>query len=126
MARTAAILCLMLAFPLRVLAGEPEPATRTADAAADLDRARTLAERAAELERLGRAAEAVTSSAEALAIRERLLAPESPEVARSLDLLGSNLKEAKDYKRARPVLERAVARAEAAFGPDAKETGWAL
>src|SRR5262249_29154048 len=57
---------------------------------------------------------AIANAQRAVAIRERVLLPTDPSLARSLNLLGSFLVDAGELSRAEPVLERARAIWEAA------------
>jgi len=54
----------------------------------------------------------------ALAIRERALGPDHPDVANSLNNLATLLSDQGDYAEARPLYERALAIRERALGPD--------
>jgi tetratricopeptide (TPR) repeat protein len=61
-----------------------------------------------------------------LAIREKALGPEHPDIAASLDSLALLLQDQGDLAAARPLLERALATCEKALGPDHLNTASSL
>jgi CHAT domain-containing protein len=63
-------------------------------------------------------AELLEVAERALAIREKRLGAEHPDVSRSLNLVGVAHSSASDFENAQKVLDRAVAIAERAFGPE--------
>ena len=60
-----------------------------------------------------------------MAICERVLGPDHPQTAASLDNLGSLLQDQGDLAAARPLLERALAICERVLGPDHPQTALA-
>ena len=78
--------------------------------------------------RLGRSAGSETDSlsARAVALRDSLFGPQSPEVARSLLARALILDNAGRHEAARPHAERALAILEAAFGPEHARTAQAI
>jgi len=70
---------------------------------------------------LGLYDDALPFAEQAVAIRERTLGPEAPEVAASLVRLGQTSANRGDYRDAVPLFERALAIQEDAFGPAAVE-----
>ena len=83
----------------------------------DLDRARELQAEAQKDWNAGRFREGTPKAREALALREKALGPEHPQVAESLHALAQLLRESGDYAGARPLLERAIAIREQKLGP---------
>jgi tetratricopeptide (TPR) repeat protein len=65
-------------------------------------------------------------SERALAIREKILGPEHPATATSLNDLGSLLQDLDDPSGARPYYERALAIREKVLGPEHPDTVWSL
>ena len=81
----------------------------------------------------GRYAEAEPLYKRALAIREKALGPDHPDVARSLNNLAELYENQGRYAEAEPLYKRALAIREKALGPDhpdvatvAEQSGWAL
>jgi tetratricopeptide (TPR) repeat protein len=70
----------------------------------------------------GRAKEALPLAKRALAIREKVLGPEHPDTALSLNNLGGLLDAMGDQKGAKPYYERALAIREKVLGPDPPDT----
>ena len=62
----------------------------------------------------------------ALAIREKLLGPDHPDTAASLDNLGMLLQAEGDFAGARPLVERALAIRERSLGPEHPDTAASL
>jgi len=75
---------------------------------------------------LGNYAQAQPLAERALAIREKVLGPEHPETATSLNNLGILLKKQGDLAGARSLYERALAATEKALGPDHPDTANSL
>ncbi len=71
---------------------------------------------------LGRHARAVGLAEEAVAERRRLLGAESPELAESLNILGTAWQEQGDYAKAEPVFREALAIRERTFGDHHADT----
>jgi len=63
---------------------------------------------------------------QALAIRERLLGPDHPRVASTLNNIAAMHNRSGDYPAARALLERAIAITERALGPDHPETAMSV
>ena len=99
-ARVLALSIVCLVLPLLATAAAQDP-----DA---LKRAKDLDAEALEHRRLWTFADGIPKGREALAIRERILGPDHPEVAASLDTLAWLLLENGDYAEARPLFERAL------------------
>ncbi|MBP1468758.1 tetratricopeptide repeat protein, partial [Candidatus Chloroploca sp. M-50] len=78
------------------------------------------------LDRLGRYALAQPYAARALAIRERVLGPEHPDTALSLNNLASLHQTQGNYDAARPLYERALAISERVLGPEHPNTATSL
>ena len=75
---------------------------------------------------LGRFTEARGSLREALALQERLLGPDHPDLVATLNHLGMATRRAGDTGTAVTIHTRALALAREAFGTDALETGYTL
>jgi tetratricopeptide (TPR) repeat protein len=90
------------------------------------DAARVLQETGRYLNRRSRYAEAQPLLERSLAIRERALGPDHPDVARSLHDLAAIYREQARYAEAEPLHERALAIRERAFGPDHAEVAASL
>jgi tetratricopeptide (TPR) repeat protein/predicted Ser/Thr protein kinase len=74
----------------------------------------------------GKYDEALAAHRRALAIREKLLGPEHPQVAGSLNNLGDTLDDQGKHDEAVPYYRRALAIREATFGPEHPEVGASL
>ena len=81
-----------------------------------VETARQLDGYAANLDDMGRRAEALALYRQVLAIRERALGPEDPDVAATLLSLGVHLSDSGRYDEAVPLLERALAIRRAIYG----------
>jgi tetratricopeptide (TPR) repeat protein len=101
---TAAVLVLTLWFA---------PPSLARSSAAD-----ELIKRVIELYQAGRYAEAIPLAQQALAIREKALGPDHPDVAQSLNNLALLYLQQGRYAEAEPLLKRALAIREKALGPD--------
>ena len=119
--RISLLLCLALAACWRaaphVVAGrQPEAKSR------ELEEARQLSRRAAELHAQGKYDEAVAPAERARALTEKALGPDHPDTATSLYYLAALYKAKADYAKAGPLYERALAIYEKALGPEHPDT----
>ncbi|WP_164928965.1 CHAT domain-containing tetratricopeptide repeat protein [Gloeobacter violaceus] len=103
-------LCLSTAWPLIA------PASAAAPIAGDLAEAERLHQRSLQLWQQGDYAQALEPAEQAMAVRERLLGPENPDVAASLNHLGNLLADRGDYGRSELLYERALAIRQKVFG----------
>ena len=85
---------------------------------AALTEARRMSHEAIALSRAGNFSQVEALIERSLAIREKVLGPDHPAVATSLNDLGSLYRSTEEYDKAEPLLERAVAIWEKALGPD--------
>ena len=85
---------------------------------ADLQKAKALKQQATNLYRQGQYSKAIPIAKEVLAIREKALGPEHPDVAESLNNLALLYDSFNDYARAEPLYQRALAIYEKALGPE--------
>ena len=92
--------------------------TLAADENSDLARATALNQQAIQLYKEGRYAEATSIAKEALAIRERALGPDHPDVAVSLNNLAQLYRAEGRDPEAEPLLKRSLAIREKALAPD--------
>jgi len=92
----------------------------------DLEEAKRLNERAMELLEAGQYDEAVPLAERALAIREKALGSEHPDVAASLNNLASLYDAKGDYARAEPLYQRSLAIFEKALGTEHPEVATLL
>ena len=120
---TAAALSLALGahspFPARAEDTQPASAPAlTPEQAAAVARAKALKARVTELQEAGESAEATPLAREALAICEKALGEDHPDIATALDNLASVLQDQGAYREARPLYERALAIREKALGVD--------
>ncbi|UFP96547.1 CHAT domain-containing tetratricopeptide repeat protein [Gloeobacter morelensis] len=92
------------------------PASAAAPIAGNLAEAELLHERSLQLWRQGDYAQALEPAEQAMAVRERLLGPEHPDVAASLNHLGNLLADRGDYGRSELLYERALAIRHKVFG----------
>ena len=83
----------------------------------ELNEAKELDERAGELYRGGRYAEAIPLAQKALALWEKAQGPDHPAVATSLNNLAVLYREAGQYAKAEPLYQRSLAIREKALGP---------
>jgi tetratricopeptide (TPR) repeat protein len=107
---------------LALVGGDAVPPEQTEKPAADLLNGLATYRHAA----LAAYAEAQPLCERALAIREKVLGPEHPDTATSLDRLGLLLKAQDDLAAARPLHERALAIREKALGPEHPDTATSL
>ncbi len=91
-----------------------------------LKRAKDLNAEAIEHRRRGAYADGILKVREALAIREKLLGPDHPEVAASLDTLADLLVDNADYAGARPLYERALQIRERTLGRNSRAVAFTL
>ena len=84
----------------------------------ELARVSDLNTRFSEMYAAGRYEEAIPLATEALAIREKLLGPDHPDTAKSLNNLGVLYDTMGDYAKAEPLYERSLAIREKTLGPD--------
>src|ERR1051325_4289956 len=92
----------------------------------DLRRAETLSRQAIQLHRDGRYGEAIPFAKEALAIQERVLGIEHPDVAMSLNTLAVLYKNEGHYAEAEPLYKRSLAIWEKALGPEHPDVATSL
>ena len=92
----------------------------------DLETAGRLNQQALKLYEEGRYREAVPIAERALAIREKALGPEHPDVAASLNNLAELYKALGDYARAEPLYRRSLAIVEKALGPEQPDVATSL
>ncbi len=83
-----------------------------------LDEAAVLTGRVIELTKQGHYSEAVAAAQRALAIREKALGPDHPDVATSLSTLALLYSDQGRYADAETLYKRSLAIWEKAFGPD--------
>src|SRR5436190_1454768 len=83
-----------------------------------LAEARRLNQQALELNKQGRYDAAIPLAERALAIYEKALGPDHPDVATALANLALSYQSKRDYARAEPLLQRALAIHEKALGPE--------
>ncbi|MEW6264879.1 MAG: tetratricopeptide repeat protein [Thermodesulfobacteriota bacterium] len=88
----------------------------------DLEKAEAINWQVLELYQQGRYAEAVPLAKEALAIREKLLGPEHPDTATSVNNLGLLYMVLGNYPQAEPLLKRSLAVREKVLGPEHRDT----
>ncbi|HKX27286.1 MAG TPA: CHAT domain-containing tetratricopeptide repeat protein [Blastocatellia bacterium] len=91
-----------------------------------LHEARRFYAQALKLRGEGKSEEAVPLAIRALEIREKRLGLEHPEVARSLNLLGTLYHAQPDYAKAEPIYQRALEIREKALGPEHPEVAQSL
>lgn len=96
----------------------PSPRAPAEDRTAALARATALIERALALHGEGKYADATTPAREALALRERLLGPDHPDVAEALNALALVLQYQGAHAEAHALFVRSLALQEKALGPD--------
>src|SRR2546425_9100205 len=89
----------------------------------ELAEAQRLNEEAAAIRSAGKFSQAAPLVQRALAIRERILGPEHPDVAASLDNLAGLYRDQGKYAEAEPLYRRALAIGEKALGRE--RAGWA-
>ena len=94
--------------------------------AALLRRAEELNAEVTQLYRQGRYAEAIPRARETLAIREKALGPEHPDVAQSLNNLAGLYRAQGQYAPAEPLYRRALAIWEKALGPEHPDVATSL
>jgi len=94
--------------------------------AALLRRAEELNAEVTQLYRQGRYAEAIPRARETLAIREKALGPEHPDVATSLNHLAGLYEHQGQYAQAEPLSRRALAIREKALGPEHPDVAQSL
>jgi CHAT domain-containing protein/Tfp pilus assembly protein PilF len=87
-------------------------------AAAQKDAASVLIAKVLQLSQAGKYSEAIPLAQRALAIREKALGPDHPDVAASLNTLANLYVKQGRYADAEPLTKRALAIREKAFGPD--------
>ncbi len=97
-----------------------------AAASKELEEAKRLAADADRLEKGGQYDEAIPLAQRALAIREKALGPDHPDVAASLDALAELYLDKQAYARAEPLYERALVIREKVLGPDHPEVAESL
>ena len=85
---------------------------------AQRDEAAALNAKATELSRAGKYADAIPLAQRALAIREKALGPDHPDVALSLNNLALLYRNQGRYAEAEPLYKRSLAIREKALGPD--------
>ena len=85
-----------------------------------------LTKRVNELLQAGRYAEAIPLAQQVLAMREKALGPDHPDVAGSLNNLAELYNEQGRYAEAEPLYKRALAIRERALGPDHPDVAQAL
>ncbi|WP_164929325.1 CHAT domain-containing tetratricopeptide repeat protein [Gloeobacter violaceus] len=83
-----------------------------------LAEAERLAQKAKTLQEAGRYTEALEPAKAALALREQTLGPEHPDVAASLDSLGSLNRQLGNYRQAEPLFRQALAMREKLLGSE--------
>jgi tetratricopeptide (TPR) repeat protein len=88
--------------------------------------AASLEDQARKLDTAGQYQEAIAVTRRALALREKTSGPDHPDVAISLQLLGSLEEKAGSYPAAKSTYQRALAIRERALGPEHQDTGTAL
>ena len=97
--------------------GQANPPLKTGQSA-ELEEAKRLHQQAEELYNQGQYAAAIPLAERALAIREKLLGQEHPDVAESLNNLAVLYREQGNYAQAEPLFQRALAIREKAFGQE--------
>jgi tetratricopeptide (TPR) repeat protein len=110
--KSARHVCFIVAAMLVVISPGCPPAMAQQDEAAALNK------RLTELYQAGRFSEAIPLADRALAIREKALGPDHPDVATSLNTLAELYREQGRYADAEPLYQRALAISEKARGPD--------
>lgn len=101
-----------------LLVGVAAPTKAAATQSEELKEAERLINRAGELYREGKYSEAIPLAESALAIRERVLGPDHPDVATVLGGLAEIYRASGNYEKPGPLFERALAINEKALGPD--------
>ena len=96
------------------------------DQAAQLAEAKRLDEQVIQLYQAGRYAEAVTLVQRILAIQEKALGPDHPDVATSLNKLALLYQAQGDYRSAAPLFQRSLAIREKALGPEHPDVATSL
>src|SRR3989442_8199182 len=131
--RTCAVLVGLVVYLARVLpvglaATPPSIALAQGSRAADdeLAEARRLNQEATAIRSSGKFSEAVPLVQRALAIQEKILGPEHPDVAASLDNLAGLYRDQGKYAEAEPLYRRALAIIEKALGPEHPDVATSL
>jgi CHAT domain-containing protein/tetratricopeptide (TPR) repeat protein len=128
--RAALVLLAALAAGGAGIAGAPNAARAQAAGAPghgeELAEAERLYARGTELYKAGKYAEARPHFRRALAIREKALGPDHPDVATSLNNLAMLLQAKGDYAGAEPLYRRTLAVREKALGPDHPDVAQSL
>jgi len=96
----------------------PQSSPATVAESAELEEAERLTQRAVELYRQGKYDEAIVLSEKALAIREKALGPDHPDVASTLNDLAYLHANQGNYAEAELLYQRSLAIKEKALGPD--------
>src|SRR5262249_41044542 len=86
-----------------------------------IGKAYELINKASALIQVGKSAEAIPLAQQVLAIREKLLGPDHPDVAMVLDGLGSLYKKEGRYTEAEALYKRALAIREKSLGPNNRD-----
>src|SRR6516165_6500516 len=86
--------------------------------AAEKDEAAALAARAAALQRAGKYSEAIPLAQQVLAIREKQLGADHPDVVKAINALAESYQDQGRFMDAEPLYRRALAIRENALGPD--------
>jgi CHAT domain-containing protein/Tfp pilus assembly protein PilF len=110
-----ATLGLVTGVPNASLAQTPPP---SAQQSAELEEAERLMQQAFELYQQGKYAEAIPLAQRSLAIREKVLGPEHPDVATSLNNLALLYSDRGNYAEAEPLYQRSLTIREKALGPE--------
>ena len=84
----------------------------------DLEKAKVLNQQVLKLHGQGRYEDAIPIAEKVLAIREKALGPDHPDVARSLNNLALLYDNLREYLKAEPLYKRALAIWEKSYGPD--------
>ena len=112
------IAAIFVAITLSFIAPAVGDAQDKPSAKAQLEEARRLEQQVGELFEADKYDEAIEAASRALAIREKLLPPDNPEIAESLNDLGVLYQQKGELAQARPLLVRALAIREKALKPD--------
>ena len=115
--RFTLVALLLGSFALPVLESFALPVTAQ-EQEAQLAEANRLDQQVTQLYQAGRYAEAVPLAQKALAIREKALGPEHPDMATTLNNLALLYQAQGDYGRAAPLYQRSLAVREKALGPE--------
>ncbi|HAX74953.1 MAG TPA: kinesin, partial [Cyanobacteria bacterium UBA11372] len=110
-----ATLGIVTGVPGGMVAQTPTP---SAEQSAEVEEAERLNQQVVELYQQGKYAEAIPLAQRALAIREKALGSEHPDVAASLNNLGLLYIQMGNYAQAEPLYQRALAIREKALGSE--------